>query len=244
METMVIHDFATLVATYGPLGMFLLSFVSNAIPYSTVPYLLWLIPLFSSIRNPYVLAEYVLVSSAGATLGKVVVYGIGRSFSNLGTKLTKKRDMPLKSMVAISQHKVATFITVFLVAALPVPDDVVYIPVGYAKYNVVLFTIALFLGKLIITTAASIYGVALSFLFLDVAKLPVWISIGLLLIVTLVVMYALSLVRWDIVESAQREKGAVYALAMAFKEIFRALLVALVTPFLWIKRMVRRDKKR
>lgn len=241
---MTVNNFANLLVTYGPFGVFVLSFVSNAIPYSTIPYLLWLLPLLSSIRDPGVLAVYVLASSAGATLGKVVVYGIGRSFSKLSAKLSGRQKTPLSLMVGISQHKLATFMTVLLVAALPVPDDIVYIPIGYARYNIILFTIALFLGKLVITTAASIYGVALAFLFQEVADLPAWASIGLLLVVTLVVMYALSLVRWDIIESAQRERGVAYALAMAFKEIIRALLMALASPFLWMKKVLKKGGKR
>jgi membrane protein DedA with SNARE-associated domain len=58
---------------------------------------------------------------------------------------TKKRKLPLQKL--LSKYG---WMGVFTAAATPIPDDIVYIPLGLAKYSPLKFASALFVGKFIL----------------------------------------------------------------------------------------------
>jgi len=210
----------TEIARNGELiGVFVVSLVSNAIPYSTIPYLFWLIPFFMRLRDTWMLAIAVLVSAVGASLGKLVVYFVGRGLSTVG------RDSRFKHNIAyiVNKHEKATFLTVLLAAALPIPDDVVYIPVGYARYNLALFFIALLTGKIIITSMAAIYGRALAFLFRESYNLPGWLMITVYIVLTILITYIVGSVDWLSLGNTIREKGLREGIIELAREVFTAL---------------------
>jgi membrane protein DedA with SNARE-associated domain len=68
---------------------------------------------------------------------------------------TKKRMLPLQRLVSKYGWPGA-----FIAAATPIPDDIVYIPLGLAKYSPWKFATATFAGKLVMNEAivwSSIY---------------------------------------------------------------------------------------
>ncbi|MEL9908652.1 MAG: VTT domain-containing protein [Desulfurococcus sp.] len=203
----------------GYIGVFMVSLVSNAIPYSTIPYLFWLIPFFTRYRDLGNLIIAVAVSALGASVGKLIVYFVGRGLSTLGSESRFKQNISYLT----NKHSKAVFLTVFLAAALPIPDDVVYIPVGYARYSVPLFFTALLAGKLVITVMAAIYGRALSFLFEERGGLPVWLSIVLYIFLTIIVMYVAGSINWINVSNIAGEKGVAKAIDFLLKEIALSL---------------------
>ncbi|HEV2877750.1 MAG TPA: VTT domain-containing protein, partial [Nitrososphaeraceae archaeon] len=58
---------------------------------------------------------------------------------------TKKRMLPLQKL--LSRYG---WMGVFTAAATPIPDDIVYIPLGIAKYSPLKFASALFVGQFIL----------------------------------------------------------------------------------------------
>ncbi|MEM2025009.1 MAG: VTT domain-containing protein, partial [Desulfurococcaceae archaeon] len=130
----------------GYLGLLLIAFVSNAVPFSTIPYLVFLAPILAKQHGMEQIYA-ILVLALGASLGKLIVYVIARSISKIG-----RVSRSIHNLVNFTHmFKKATFLTVFLVAALPIPDDVFYIPIGISKYNIPLFFVALLLGKIVVT---------------------------------------------------------------------------------------------
>jgi len=132
---------------------FVISFMSNAIPFMTVPYLA-LIAGYGALLDDNV--ERLLVGiggGLGAALGKVIVFYFGREFNRV---LSEKTRENLEFFAKAFQHGV--FIAIFLFAALPLPDDVLYIPLGVAGYNPVLFFVAVALGKIVLTLGAVFFG--------------------------------------------------------------------------------------
>ncbi|MCY0867756.1 MAG: VTT domain-containing protein [Desulfurococcus sp.] len=204
----------------GYIGVFMLSLISNAIPYSTIPYLFWLIPVFTRIQDTRILALTIVSAALGASLGKIIVYLIGRSLSSIGSRSRFKENI---TYLASTQSK-ALFVTVLLVAATPLPDDVVYIPLGYAGYNILIFFTALLLGKLTITFLAAVFGRSLSFLFEENAGLPSWLATIIYIVITLVIMYVTGSIDWVKVSSTAREKGLREALKLVIKETYTSLL--------------------
>jgi membrane protein DedA with SNARE-associated domain len=73
-----------------------------------------------------------------------------------GRKLLKEKNKWLK--VAESWFKKNGFITIFIFALTPLPDDVVGIIGGMAKYDIRKFFIASLLGKIILSLAISYLG--------------------------------------------------------------------------------------
>jgi membrane protein DedA with SNARE-associated domain len=88
----------------------------------------------------------------GSALGEFTSYGLGYG----GRKLLKEKNKWLK--VAESWFKKNGFITIFIFALTPLPDDVVGIIGGMAKYDIRKFFIASLLGKIILSLAISYLG--------------------------------------------------------------------------------------
>lgn len=204
----------------GYVGLFLLAFVSNSIPYSTIPYLVFIAPLLSKLRG-LSLVIAIIALAVGATAGKLVVYTVGRSIS--GIRIV--RDFIHGFSFFTRKHKKATFITVFVVAALPIPDDVFYIPIGASGYDLVPFTIALFAGKFVITSLTAIYGFILSYLLEGLTELPVVVSIPVMILITTVLMIAFGKVNWADVEKTYYEKGVLPALVCIAVSFIKVLII-------------------
>src|ERR671912_605418 len=88
----------------------------------------------------------VLFSTIGAVAGKMIIF----CGSYYGRKIilsynTKKRMLPLQKL--LSRYG---WMGVFTAAATPIPDDIVYIPLGLAKYSPLKFVSALFVGKFVL----------------------------------------------------------------------------------------------
>jgi len=66
----------------GIIGLFVLAFVSNAIPYMSVPYLVVVAPLFAMMQSTE-LTMSIIMLALGASLGKLVVYGVSRGVGGI-----------------------------------------------------------------------------------------------------------------------------------------------------------------
>ncbi|QOR94047.1 VTT domain-containing protein [Thermosphaera chiliense] len=199
---------------FGFFGIFLISFISNAIPYSTIPYLFWLIPVFALYQgNMFEYILLIILSSLGASMGKIVVYFIGRGFSRLGEESRIKRNLNILA----SEHSNALFITLLLFTALPLPDDVIILPLGYAKYNIVKYTVALLTGKIIVTSLAALYGKGLSFIFSESLNVPLWVFIIIYLYITLLFTYLAGSIDWLKLGGLAKKYGVRHAVAYFLK---------------------------
>lgn len=134
----------------GYLGIFGLSLGTNLIVFVPVPYLL--VILLAAVSGQFDLALLVISSAIGATIGKLIVF---QSFYS-GSRVIKDRARSNLDSFRKVFERYAWF-AVFLAAATPVPDDIVYVPLGLARYNRMRFFLALLAGKTIITLMV-VYG--------------------------------------------------------------------------------------
>ncbi len=203
----------------GLLGVFLISFAGNAIPYSTIPYLFYIMA-YGIIEDPVYKFLVALVGGLGAALGKVVVYLVGRAARVALSEASKKRLEAFNKLVAKS-----AFLAVFLFAALPLPDDVLYVPLGVAGYSFTKFFIALFLGKVLITGIAVALGSALGQLYVEATTvLPWWAALAVVVAVTIVLSLAIIRMDWEKLLRVYEEQGAVAVVKETIIEFFRSLL--------------------
>jgi len=214
----IITVFRDLINTYGVLGIFLISFFGNTIPYSTIPYLFFIIVYSAHITDPVTHILITIAGGAGAALGKLVVYYIGRSARVILSE-EMRRNTELFAKIA---HK-SIFIAVFLFAALPLPDDILYVPLGVIGYNVIKYFIALILGKIIITGLAVFFGTSFSIYFRETILLPPHVYIPLLVAITLVITYIVMKIDWQKVTEVGSSQGFIGAVKTVIIETVKVL---------------------
>lgn len=159
------------------LGPFLISLIFNSIPFVSLPYLLIIVGLafkYTSLHERVLLA----VSSAlGATLGKVLIYFIGKGFSRFLSQSSKK-NLELFNRIA----KKSLALAIFVFAALPLPDDVLYLPLGLTGFSLATYFVSVFLGKLFLKSVAVFYGSLLASVSeeLGYRAIPAFIAVSLI----------------------------------------------------------------
>jgi len=202
------------LSKWGFLGLFLSAFASNVIPYSTIPYLVFIAPLLPHFTG-FELLYAILSLAVGATLGKLVVYFIGRSFG----RIKRISNYTWSTTRFFTRHQKQVFILTLLVAASPIPDDVFYIPIGTMGYSVVKYTIALFIGKLIVSILTYIYGASMAFLLEGIGSMPIYLSIPISIIVTIILYWIIGKIDWNNVENVFIEKGSLMAFIYVLNSI-------------------------
>lgn len=186
-----------LVKSYGLLGIFLISFIGNAIPYITIPYLVVVMTYVGTVKvNPLVVG---IISGIGAALGKVVVYLLGRL---AGKFVSEERKEHLIKFVLKFEKEI--FLAILILAATPSPDDVIYIPVGASRYPLLKFFIACALGKVVISSLTASFGWFLGS-GLELLGIPWYLQFIALLALSLYLLYLALAIKWDLVLSAFEE---------------------------------------
>lgn len=128
---------------YGYIGILIITFFASIILFIPVPYF----PvLFTAGINQNLDPHLVSLSSAlGAVIAKLIIFYVSYYGRNILSSKTKKRMLPLQRLLSKYGWPGA-----FAAALTPIPDDLIYIPLGLAKYNPAKFAIATFAGKFIL----------------------------------------------------------------------------------------------
>ncbi len=207
------------------LAAFIVSLVSNAIPYMTVPYLGLIAGWGLYLHGD---AEKVLVAISGgigAALGKVIVFLLGRGFRRILPENTRQNVE-----VFAKAFKKSVFFALFLFAALPLPDDVLYVPLGVTGYNLFLFFIAVALGKIVITFLAVMFGDLIrSLIGTEGISLEALIA---LIVGSIIVAIIIIRINWLRIVETYNEKGVLPALIELIKQTILAMLPKRVVNYL------------
>jgi membrane protein YqaA with SNARE-associated domain len=145
-----------LVKNYGYPGTFIVTLLGNATIFIPVPFAL-VIYICGSFLNPLILG---LVTGTASTIGELSAYFVWRGGRKIieakyGLRLDNVRKL-------IGRYGM---LVIFLFSLLPLPDDLLLIPLGMIKYDIQKLIMAMFLGKtimcLVIAYAVSIASVRL-----------------------------------------------------------------------------------
>jgi membrane protein DedA with SNARE-associated domain len=184
----------TLFDSFGYLGVFAASFVGSIIVFVPVPYFPVLVAAaLSKQLDPNLVS---LVSAVGVLLAKMIIFYASYYGRNVLSDKTKQRMFPLQKVL----RRYGGF-GAFIVALTPIPDDVVYIPLGLARYSPWKFAIATFSGKFIlneiIVWSAVILGRPFfdSFISMDVD--PLYLTLGIIASVVVLGIIVFLSVRLD-----------------------------------------------
>lgn len=136
-------DIFALYEGLGYLGVLVISFIGSIIVFIPVPYFPVLVTAtLNRNLDPHVIA---LSSAVGAVAAKMIIFYGSYYGRNILSSKTKKRIMPLQRLLGKYGWAGA-----FTASLTPIPDDLVYIPLGLAKYSPWKFATAVFAGKLLL----------------------------------------------------------------------------------------------
>jgi membrane protein DedA with SNARE-associated domain len=139
-----IDDLFAFYDDFGYLGILLISFLGSIIVFVPIPFFPILVTAaFNKNLDPHIIA---LSSAIGSVVAKLIIFYGSYYGRKILSSTTKKRMIPLQRLLSKYGWPGA-----FVAALTPIPDDIVYIPLGLAKYNPVKFAIATFAGKLILS---------------------------------------------------------------------------------------------
>lgn len=143
----------------GYLGLVLVSFFGSLIPF--VPFPAFLLLAAMSIGNQFDPHALALISAVMATAAKQVIFYASYGGRKIITEKTRKRIKPFERLV-----KRYGAVAAFIAAATPIPDDLIYIPLGLARYNPLRFFISTLAGKILLgyTIVYASRGFGLSFI--------------------------------------------------------------------------------
>jgi membrane protein DedA with SNARE-associated domain len=128
---------------FGYLGIFLISFIGSLVVFVPIPYFPVLITAaFNSNLDPTLIA---LSSAIGAVSAKLIIFYASYYGRNILSPKIKGKMVPLQRLLGRYGG-----IGAFIAAVSPIPDDIVFIPLGLAKYSPWKFAIATFLGKFVL----------------------------------------------------------------------------------------------
>ena len=137
-------DIFPFAAGDGYLILALVNFFGSLIPFVPLPGFLLLATM--SVGNEYDLHILALVSANTATVAKQMIFFVSFSGRKIMNAKTRKRMRPFERLVKKYGAAAA-----FVAAATPMPDDIIFIPLGLAKYNPKRFFVATLTGKIVLS---------------------------------------------------------------------------------------------
>ena len=194
-------------------GLFLAVFISHAVPLAHLPGYTFVALCAAADHGLADLAAAALAVALGAALGKVVVFFTSRKIGE--AVMGREAEYAKRLFEKISKWGIDLAVVAF--AASPLPDDVLYIPLGMAGYSLKRFFVAVLAGKAVLAVILVFFFGELGSLFLDTLGVAgVALTIGLAVLGSVLV----ARVKWSAVLQAYEAEGAKAALKAAFKSAF------------------------
>ncbi len=187
-------DLFPLSPEVGYLGLSLVSFLGSLIPFVPVPSFILLATMAVGDQfNLHVLVFLSAVLSAGA---KQVIFYLSYGGRRIISEKSKQRMKPFQNLVRRYGAAAA-----FAAAATPIPDDLVYVPLGLAKYNPRRFFVATLAGKIVlhyvIVLTSHFLGLSLVEPLLEEIEDPNTIYLGMIAFGAMMTVSVVLLLRLD-----------------------------------------------
>ncbi len=128
----------------GYLGLVLVNFFGSLIPFIPLPGFIFLASM--SVGDQFDLHLLAILSALSATAAKQIIFYVSYEGRRIISEKTRKRMRPFERLVKRYGAAAA-----FVAAATPIPDDLIYVPLGLAKYNPKRFLLATLTGKLVLS---------------------------------------------------------------------------------------------
>jgi uncharacterized membrane protein YdjX (TVP38/TMEM64 family) len=208
-----VFELLRIVQAHGYLGALLIAFMGSLVPFLPVPYLIPIV-LMAKTLDPFLLG---IAAGVGGSVGKLTSYFLGRFGRRFLNEERKRKTAVLGR--AIAKYEM---LAVFIFALTPLPDDIVYIPVGLTGLSIAKFMIANMLGKIVLSWIVAYAGrfyFDLATLFLGEGNGPLVTIIAIVAMVAITVL--LLRVDWEKVIEDSKKNGLRAALKTMFGCMFR-----------------------
>jgi membrane protein DedA with SNARE-associated domain len=180
----------------GYIGLALVSFFGSLIPFVPLPSFIFLATMAAG--DKFNIHYLVLISAITSTAAKQIIFLISYGGRKMMTDKTRARMKPFERLVKRYGAAAA-----FVAAATPIPDDLIYVPLGLARYNPVRFFISTFLGKIVLSYVVVLlshyFGMTYVEPLLENIKDPMVVYVGFVVFAILMVGAILLLLRlnWE-----------------------------------------------
>jgi len=180
----------------GYLGLTIVSFFGSLIPFVPIPSFVLVATMAAG--EQFDIHVLVLIAAITSTAAKQIIFYVSYGGRKIISEKTKKRMLPFQKLVKRYGGSAA-----FVAAATPIPDDLVYIPLGLAKYNPKRFFVATLLGKFVLYYVIVLISHYMGLSLLEPVlqeiddPLPVYIGIIALGIAMTVVVILLLRLNWE-----------------------------------------------
>jgi len=180
----------------GYLGLAIVSFFGSLIPFVPIPSFVLLATM--AVGEQFDIHVLVLIAALTSTAAKQIIFYVSYGGRKIISEKTKKRMKPFQKLVKRYGASAA-----FVAAATPIPDDLVYIPLGLAKYNPKRFFVATLLGKLVLFYVIVLISHYMGLSLLEPIlqniddPLPVYIGIVILAVAMSVIVILLLRLDWE-----------------------------------------------
>ncbi len=173
---------------FGYLGVFVISFIGSVSIVFPVPYTL-VIFFLGGILDPLLVA---IAGGVGAALGEFSGYALGY----YGRKVvSEERRRKMDYMLRIFGKYGSA--TIFLFALTPLPDDLLFIPLGVMRYPFLKAFIPALLGKMLMTFILAYSGQQSIEFIRTLFGGSEWIGILITIILLIVVIVAIIRIDWE-----------------------------------------------
>lgn len=178
----------------GYLGLGLVNFFGSLIPFVPLPGFLLLATM--SVGDQFDLHILALLSAISATVAKQIIFYVSYGGRRIIKEKTRKRMRPFERLVKRYGAGAA-----FFAAATPIPDDLVYVPLGLAKYNPKRFFIATLTGKIVLSYAIVLIshnlGISLVEPFLENVEDTTPVYVGIIIFAIMMTSVVVLLLKLD-----------------------------------------------
>ncbi len=137
-------DLFPLAPEVGYLSLALVNFFGSLVPFVPLPGFLLLATM--SVGDQFDLHVLALLSAIIAIAAKQIIFFVSYSGRKIINEKTRKRMRPFERLVKRYGAAAA-----FVAAATPIPDDIIFVPLGLAKYNPKKFFVATLTGKIVLS---------------------------------------------------------------------------------------------
>ncbi|MGH1521690.1 MAG: DedA family protein [Nitrosopumilus sp.] len=178
----------------GYLSLALVNFFGSLVPFVPLPGFLLLATM--SVGTQYDLHILALLSAISATIAKQIIFYLSYGGRKIINEKTRKRMKPFERL--IKRYGAAA---AFFAAATPIPDDLVYVPLGLAKYNPRRFFIATLTGKIVLSYVivfiSHYLGLSLVEPFVESIDDPIHVYFGIIIFGAMMTVIVILLLRLD-----------------------------------------------
>ncbi len=178
----------------GYLGLSLVSFFGSLIPFLPIPSFILLATM--SVGEQFDLHILAIISALTTTAAKQIIFYVSYGGRKIITDKTRQRMRPFERLVKRYGAAAA-----FFAAATPIPDDLVYVPLGLGKYSPKKFFIATLTGKIVLSYAIILpshyLGLSLVEPFLEDIEDPTAVYVGIIVFGAMMTTVVILLLRLD-----------------------------------------------